>query len=275
MSAPLCEKKNARQIPAMLPNYFTGVEVAARYAQARPYFHAEVAQRVRTYAGVARFRHALDVGCGSGQSAVALAAVSDEVLAIDASQSMLEHATPLPNITYKLGCAEQLASGCGEFDLISAGLALHWFDQDRFYGECHRVLDASGVLAVYNDHFTTHMQDVPACTHWMRSAFAKRFPSPRRGMRDIDEAKAEECGFKVVQRESFSHVVQFSRAQFIAYLLTRSNTLDAIRSGRQDEAQASAWLEREISSILPDGVTGSFIFKCNLCLMRKRCGLPG
>lgn len=258
----------AKPLSATLPNYFTGAEVAARYALARPFFHAEVVERVRGYAGVERFRRALDVGCGSGQSAVALAEVADEVVAIDASEGMLRQATPLPNITYQLGYAEQLVSGCEEFDLVSAGSALHWFDQDRFYAQCLRVLSPTGVLAVYNDHFTTHMEGVAACSRWMRSKFAKRFP-PRRGMRDIDESKAVECGFTIARRESFSHVARFSRAQFVAYLLTRSNTLAAIASRKQDEASAAAWLERELESILPDGATGSLIFKCNLWLMRK------
>jgi len=53
--------------PLTLPNYFTSAEVAARYPRSRPYFHAEVAERVRRFAGVPGFGSVLDVGCGSGQ----------------------------------------------------------------------------------------------------------------------------------------------------------------------------------------------------------------
>ncbi len=236
----------------------------------RPFFHDEVVERLRKFAGVERFQRALDVGCGTGQSSIALAAVADHVAAIDASEGMLKHASVCPNVAYQLGFAEQLDFRAGEFDLVSAGSALHWFDQDRFFAQCQKVLAPTGVLAVYNDHFTAHMQDVIACKRWMRTRFAKRFPAPRRGMRDIDELKAGECGFTVAHRASFSHLVPFSREGFIAYLLTRSNTLAAIERGEETQQSIADWLAHELEPIVPDGVTGSFIFKCNLWLLRRQ-----
>jgi SAM-dependent methyltransferase len=239
----------------------------------RPFFHAEVAERLRKFAGVERFGRVLDVGCGSGQSAIALAAISGQVTAIDPSQSMLDLAPPHPNIRYRLGFAEHLGlaaeEGAGEFDLVSAGSALHWFDQDRFYPQCRQVLSATGLLAVYNDHFTAHMQGSDACKRWMRTRFAKRFPPPRRGMRDIDELQAAKFGFTVAHRSSFSHLVPFSREELIAYLLTRSNTLAVLARGEHTQPSVIEWLDRELAPLVPDGSTGSFIFKCNLWLMRK------
>jgi len=257
--------------PKDLPNYFANPEVAARYTKVRPYFHDEVAERIRSFAGVGLLKKALDVGCGSGQSSVALSAISEQVIAIDASVSMLEHAMARANIRYQYGCAEKLEFSAEEFDLVSVGSALHWFDLDCFFAECQKVLVPNGMLAVYNDHFTTHMQDVIACKRWMRTRFAKRFPPPRHGMRDMNEEKAVECGFEVAHRSSFSHLVSFSRAEFIAYLLTCSNTLAAIDSGRETEQSAVDWLDSELAPIVPDGVTGAFIFKCNLWMMRKSC----
>ncbi len=271
MSAPSRGQPGAKPqlLPAALPNYFTSTEVAARYAKVRPFFHDEVVERLRKFAGVERFRRALDVGCGTGQSSIALAAVADHVAAIDASEGMLEHAPPRSNIAYQLGFAEQLDFGAAEFDLISAGSALHWFDQERFFAQCRKVLAPAGVLAVYNDHFTAHMQDVTACKRWVRTRFAKRFPAPRRGMRDIDEIKAGECGFTVAHRASFSHLVPFSREEFIGFLMTRSNTLAAIERGEETQQSIVDWLDRELAPIVPDGVTASFIFKCNLWLLHK------
>ena len=250
-------------------NYFSSAEVAARYRRARPFFHPEVAERVRGFAGVECFGRALDVGCGSGQSAVALAAIASQVTAVDCSPEMLEQAERRPNIRYQWGVAEQLDFEAGSFDLISAGSALHWFDQQRFYGPCRTVLAASGLLAVYNDHFTTHMQGAMACNRWMRTRFAKRYPQPRRGMRDIDEALAAGCGFRVLHRGSFSHLVRFSRPELIAYLLTRSNTLAALDRSQETLPAMIRWLDGELEPIVPKGETGEFIFKCNLWLMRQ------
>jgi len=259
----------ATKPPKALPNYFASPEVAARYAQVRPYFHDEVAQRMLKFAGGRRYQRALDVGCGSGQSSLALAAIAEQVIGMDASQSMIDHAPSHPNISYQLGLAEQLDFAPEAFDLVSVGSALHWFDQDRFFLECRRVMAPTGVLAVYNDHFTAHLQDVVACRRWMRTRFVKHIPPPQRGMRDINELKAVAGGFVIEHRSSFSHLVAFSRAEFISYLLTCSNSLDALHSGRETHQSIVDWLNSELAAIVPDGVIGSFIFKCNLWLMRK------
>jgi ubiquinone/menaquinone biosynthesis C-methylase UbiE len=254
--------------PASSPNYFANSEVAARYVSSRPFFQGEVVERIRRVTGVQRFRRALDVGCGSGQSSVALASLADHVIAIDPSESMLEHAPRHPRITYQLGFAEQLNFSAADFDLVSVGSALHWFDQDRFFAQCRNVMAPDGVLAVYNDHFTAHMQQTVACKRWMRTRFAKRFRAPRRGMRDMDEPKAARYELSVTHRSSFDHPVPFSREEFITYLLTRSNTLAAIQSGKETHQSVVDWLDHELTPILPDGLTGSFIFKCNLWLMQ-------
>jgi ubiquinone/menaquinone biosynthesis C-methylase UbiE len=254
--------------PKPLQNYFTSNEVAARYAQVRPFFHDEVVERLLGFSSGARFHRALDVGCGSGQSSIAVAAIAERVIGMDASQQMLDHAPQHPNVSYQLGVAERLDFTAGEFDLVTVGSALHWFDQDRFFAECRRVMAPAGVLLVYNDHFTAHMQDVPACRRWMRTRFAKRVP-PLRGMRDIHEFKAIAGGFEIAQRSSFTHLAPFSRDEFVAYLLTCSNALAAIHSGSESYQSIVDWLDNELAGIIPDGVTGSFIFKCNLWIMRR------
>jgi SAM-dependent methyltransferase len=228
-----------------------------------------VIQSLLRFSGGVRFRRALDVGCGSGQSSIALAAVAEQVIGTDASQCMLDHAPPHPNISYQPGVAERLNFLPETFDLVSVGSALHWFDQDLFFAECQSVLTPSGTLAVYNDHFTAHLQDVAACRRWMRTRFLKHIPAPQRGMRDINELKAIAGGFEIAQHSSFSHLVNFSRDEFISYLLTCSNALAAIHSGRETHRSIVEWLDNELTAIVPDGVIGSFIFKCNLWLMRK------
>jgi hypothetical protein len=112
-----------------------------------------------------------------------------------------------------------------------------------------------------------------ACTRWMRSRFVKNFPPSRRGMRDIDELKVTQAGFQVAQRSSFTHLVPFFRPDFIAYLLTCSNTLAVIHSGKQTLPSVADWLDAELAPILPDGITGSFLFKCNLWLLRRATAL--
>ena len=243
--------------------------MAERYHRVRPLFHAKVVRWICEATGSQRFERALDVGCGSGHSTVALAEIAGEVIGVDASPGMLGQAQPAVGVRYQFGRAEALDFAAGEFDLVTVGSALHWFVQDRFYTECRKVLSPEGALVVYNDHFTAHMQGSVACKRWMRTRFAKRFPAPWRGMRDIDEQKAVACGFEIAERASFTHLVPFERAELIDYLLTRSNTLAAMDSGKESEQSIVDWLESELISIIPDGARGLCIFKCNLWMMRK------
>jgi ubiquinone/menaquinone biosynthesis C-methylase UbiE len=253
------------------PNYFGDAEVAERYHRVRPLYHDAVMRWICEATGRQGFARALDVGCGSGHSTLALAQIAREVVGVDASPGMLRQAQAGTGVRYQLGRAEELDFAAGEFELVTVGSALHWFVQDRFYAECQKVLAPDGVLVVYNDHFTAHMQGSVACKRWMRTRFAKRFPPPRRGMRDMDEIKAVQGGFEVVRRDSFSHVVSFTRAEFMAYLMTRSNTLAAIDSGRETPEAIMEWLGGELASIVPENAGGEFIFKCNLWWLRSTC----
>ncbi|MDR3765058.1 MAG: methyltransferase domain-containing protein [Acidobacteriota bacterium] len=220
--------------------------------------------------GRGSFARALDVGCGAGQSSEALAEVAARVSGVDAAAEMLAHAVPHERIAYQQGSAEHLEFPSASFDLVTVGAALHWFDQPQFYAECRRVMAPGALLLVYNDHFTAHAQQVLAVKHWMRSRFARRFPIPRRGMRDMTEAVALEAGFRILRRGSFEHLVPYRRREFIDFLLTRSNTLVAIQQGRETPGSVTAWMDAELAQILPGEASAEpteFLFKCNLWLL--------
>ena len=262
-------REQGRATPKNTPNYFGDAEVAERYHRARPLYQETVMQWICDATGRPRFARALDVGCGSGHSTLALTEISDDVVGLDTSPGMLEQAPAGAGIRYQFGRAEDLKFDAAEFELVTVGSALHWFVQDRFYAECQRVLAPGGVLVVYNDHFTAHMQGSVECKRWMRTRFAKRFPPPRRGMRDIDENKAVQGGFVVARRGSFTHLVSYTRDEFIAYLLTRSNTLAVVDSGRESLESIANWLDEELTTIVPQNACGEFIFKCNLWLLNR------
>lgn len=252
-----------------MPNYFANAEVAARYARARPCFKGNIAERISSLTGVLRFNRALDVGCGTGRSAIALAEIADNVIAIDESEHMLAHCPPRPNIEYRRGVAEELSFDDHTFDLVSVGSALHWFDQKRFFEQCRRVLCENGWLLVYNDHFTAHMRGNATFKRWVRTRYAKRYRVRARGLRDFDEQTAVEQGFRVVHRAAFDREVPFTREDFIAYLLTHTNTLAAIAAGEATAESVRDWLELELTPYLPDGTTGALIFKSNLWMLRR------
>jgi SAM-dependent methyltransferase len=104
-------------------------------------------------AGLTRSRRlAWDCGTGSGQSAAALAAKFESVVASDASAAQLAHAARAPNLAYVVAASEQAPLLPDVADLVTAAQSLHWFDLPAFYAEVRRVMRRGGVLAAWCYH---------------------------------------------------------------------------------------------------------------------------
>lgn len=67
-------------------NYFSYPSAAERYAKGRPYLYPPVIGRIRAIVcPEGKVGRALDVGCGTGQSALALTEIADEIRTVPAS----------------------------------------------------------------------------------------------------------------------------------------------------------------------------------------------
>ena len=120
---------------------------SAEYAKFRPHYPDALFDFL---AESAPARHdAWDAGTGSGQAAVDLARVFENVIATDPSARQIESATPHPRVTYRVGPAERSGLEPASVDLVTAAQAVHWFDRSRFWGEVRRVLRPNGVIAVW------------------------------------------------------------------------------------------------------------------------------
>jgi ubiquinone/menaquinone biosynthesis C-methylase UbiE len=101
------------------------------------------------------FRHlnvrdtAWDCGTGNGQVAQYLANHFSTVYATDISAQQLAHAFKAPNIIYSVSPAEHTSFNANQFDLITVGQALHWFQFDAFFSEVRRTGKQGGLLAVW------------------------------------------------------------------------------------------------------------------------------
>lgn len=65
------------------------------------------------------FNQGLDVGCGTGYSAGALAKYCTHIYGIDPSQSMLEEARPHEKITYRQGRGQDLPLPDKSIDVVT------------------------------------------------------------------------------------------------------------------------------------------------------------
>jgi len=89
---------------------------------------AELGARVRTLlAPLEGDERALDVGCGTGALAYALAPLVGEVVGVDADEAYLEiaRAHAPPGCSFVVGDAEALAFPYGDFDLVGCLRVLH------------------------------------------------------------------------------------------------------------------------------------------------------
>lgn len=126
-------------------HYFT--RQAKAYAAFRPDYPGELYDFIFSHL---RGRScAWDCATGNGQVAKCLAMHVDKVLATDISQEQLDNAVLAPNITYSLSRAEKTQFQDHQFDLITVGQALHWFEAADFYAEVRRTGRPDGLLAVW------------------------------------------------------------------------------------------------------------------------------
>jgi ubiquinone/menaquinone biosynthesis C-methylase UbiE len=160
---------------ARLASHFR--EVAGSYDRMRPADESwwEVFARI-VAAGDLDGRRTLDVGCGTGTFAVALAERGGKVWGVDASPDMLSEArAKRSRARFKEGRAEALPFKDGWFERVVMRLSLQHVDRPRALAEAARVLVPGGriVIASFDPrHFSSH---------WLSGLF----PS----LAEIDEAR--------------------------------------------------------------------------------------
>src|SRR5262245_21223090 len=120
---------------------------ALEYARHRPQYPDELFAYLASIAPGRRL--AWDCGTGNGQAALGVARHFDRVVATDASADQLSQALPSENIEYRVERAEDISLEPSSVDLVTVGIAVHWFDLDVFYRAVRRVAATDGVLGVW------------------------------------------------------------------------------------------------------------------------------
>lgn len=93
----------------------------------------------------------LDLACGTGDLALAVADACPEitVTGVDLSEVMIAHARPHARVAYRCGTATALPEGDGTVEVLTIGYGLRNVpDHRQVLREAHRVLAPGGVLAV-------------------------------------------------------------------------------------------------------------------------------
>jgi len=187
-------------------------------------------------------RRVLDVGCGTGRLATALAErESCKVWGVDRSAEMLEvaRARVPAGVGLKQGVAEELPFKDAWFERSVTQLSLHLWDRPRAFAELRRVVTGRAVLATFDPaHFGGF---------WLNAFFPSieridlaRFPDGETLERELRAA-----GFAEVRLVRLSQRAEIAREQALAKVRGRHiSTFDLL--GEDEIAEGTARAEREL-----------------------------
>ena len=134
---------------------FTGY--AETYDRYRPEAPETVLDMIELYRGGARPALVVDLGSGTGLSALAWVGRADAVMGIEPSDDMRSEAqrkltqwNPPPPVTFRPGYGHDtgLDSQCA--DVVTCSQSFHWMDSGPTLAEVARILKPGGVFAVYD-----------------------------------------------------------------------------------------------------------------------------
>ena len=198
--------------------------------------------------GDLRGRRVLDVGCGTGRLAAALAEEAHaKVWGIDGSAEMVAVAREtLPvGVGVRRGGAERLPFRDGWFDRVTMSLVLHLVDRTLALAEARRVVTGDGRVAIstfHPDHFASYwlLPYFPS----IRRIDEARFPTPDDMARELAAA-----GFPGFTSRRLTGQLELGRRDALARIRGRHiSTFDLLSP--EELAEGTARAERE----LPDRV---------------------
>jgi SAM-dependent methyltransferase len=222
-------------------------EQAAGYAKFRPRYPQELFDYFESIAPSRQL--AWDCGTGSGQAAVGLASVFDQVIATDASEKQIANAQSHDMIQYRVAHAENSGIESETIDLIMVAQALHWFDLDRFYAEARRVLKADGILAASAYNLLHIEPALDAIVDRYYHEVVGPFWPPEREL--VEQFANLSFPFPEIDAPQFEMTAQWNLDHLLGYFRTWSSTQRFIAAKGSDPLKQimddlrSAWGKRE------------------------------
>jgi ubiquinone/menaquinone biosynthesis C-methylase UbiE len=182
--------------------------LAPQYAALRSEMHEDAIRRVLAATQVTQKDQVLDVACGTGQLALAFAAVANHVTGIDATPAMIERAQTLQadekvdNVRWVVGDAYHLPFKTGEFSIVTCRYAFHhMLEPSAAVAEMTRVCAPGGRVALVDVVTTDEKTDA------FNNMERLRDPSHVRAL-TLDELinLAESSGLKDPKCDSYPYV---------------------------------------------------------------------
>ena len=199
-----------------------------------------------------RGRRVLDVGCGTGALAAALAErYGCKVWGVDASPEMIEVARErVPaGVGLRVGTAEALEFKDGWFERVVMTFSVHHVDRPRAFSEIHRVLQPGGILAIgtfdpshFDDYYLNrYFPSIPVVDR-------ARFPAA-----EALEGELADAGFGRVRFVRFTQRDVISRETVLERI--RARHISTFQLIEEDEYRAGVErAERELPAEIEHGI---------------------
>lgn len=227
-------KVERAQLPANLaPGAFAGT--AEDYARYRPPYPAGLLSDLLSRVdGRTRM---LDLACGPGRIALALAPQFESVLAVDSEPEMITTGERLAadrsiaNIAWQCCRAEDLAQTSAFFDLITIGEAFHRLDQPLVLQSAMRWLRPGGAIAsmgstgLLQGREPWQLAVTALAREWTKDVFPDGWAQSRPGSATGPGAEAEamrRAGFSNVESRAFVVEHTWTVDEIAGYLRTTS-----------------------------------------------------
>jgi ubiquinone/menaquinone biosynthesis C-methylase UbiE len=236
-------------------------DTATFYARYRREYPDKLVARLLQLTGTARGR-LLDLGCGTGQLILRLAAFFEHAVGIDPEPDMLRQAKRaarqrgVSNVTWMTGSARelrQLQPALGRFDLVTIGTAFHFMEPIATLSELQRIA-ADGVVAVAYTGSPMWLHPDPWAKA-LRSVLETRLGP----LDDVDftaealsagEAAMRDLSYTEIERWERTHVETIDPDFVVGHILSATST-DQIPPAHR--AQFAREVRSAIAAVAPSG----------------------
>ncbi|MGH3450390.1 MAG: class I SAM-dependent methyltransferase [Haloechinothrix sp.] len=183
---------------------------APYYARYRSGYPREFIDYLVTRFGLDGTQEVLDLGCGTGQIALRLAAHVAHVLAVDPEPSMLTEGEHLAedgdvgNIDWKVGDSYRLAElDLPKLDLVTMGASFHWMDRDAVLRDLDPFVVPKGGVVVVSGGAPAN--EAPPWSETI-AAIRTKYLGPDRRAGSTTYSHPTESHADVLRRSPFSNV---------------------------------------------------------------------